>query len=106
MPCWWSSHSTCLCEAVEYVRCRPQPEGEDPICVELALPVEAQEVMVAGVDWADVECILDVHFSHGCMTSLGHDCVHCIMYRGIAQGEVCRAYAVVHAFSLAGKKGA
>ena len=51
--------------AVKSEGCRGQAEGEDPIKVELSLPVHAQEVVVAGPDRAEAKGALNVELGHG-----------------------------------------
>ena len=63
----------CFRQAVKNERCRAQAEGEDPIKVELSLPVHAQEVVVTGSDRAEAKGALNVELGHGDMVAEPHD---------------------------------
>ena len=96
----------CFRQAVKNERCRAQAEGEDPIKVELSLPVHAQEVVVAGSDRAEAKGTLNVELGHGGMAAKLHDRVHGIVHCGVPQREVGDAYAIVDASAGGGATGA
>lgn len=48
--------------------------------MEESLPPHTKEVMIAGEDWAQVECTSYIELGHECLVADEHHCIHGIVY--------------------------